>query len=84
MTDDEQEARSNRFNGKRSCILVELRSGNVALFGWGGAGPLHYLGPPEGLQAAFFSRPAYSYSPAPRTPKPSKLGIDLSLINIDI
>lgn len=81
-------ARNQRFSGKTSAILVECPDGNLALFGWGGSGPLLYLGPSgDALLTAFTSRPAYEFKHAslPRPSKPAVVaGINLADIDIDL
>jgi hypothetical protein len=57
VTDDEQEARSLKWEGTGSVTIRRLRSGRWAMYHIGGVGSPFWIGPAEDLFRAYDERP---------------------------
>lgn len=57
MTDEEQEARSLKFDPRASVTLRQLSTGRFALYPLGGVGSPFWIGPIEDLASAYAARP---------------------------
>lgn len=84
MTDEEQEARANKFEPRGSVTLRQLSTGRFALYPLGGIGSPFWIGPIEELAGAYAARPEpVAHTLPPRQAKPVR-GIDLSALDISI
>jgi hypothetical protein len=81
MTDEEQEARSMKWERGGSVMLRQLSTGNFALYPAGGIGSPFWIGPAPDIPAAYASRPAPKAVTLPTRPesKLSKLGLDIQI-----
>lgn len=78
---DRDIAISRRFSSSFVCHIMQLPSGNVALFDWNR--DVLWIGPWAELPAAFANRPRYE--PKAKAEKPASLaGIDLSSLDIQL
>lgn len=68
MTPDEQEARSLKWEPRRSVTIRQLSSGTFAMYHIGGVGSPFWIGPGEDILTAYAQRPA----PSPRTALPQR------------
>lgn len=57
MTDEDQEARSLKFEPRGSVTLRQLKTGNFAMYPLGGVGSPFWIGPPEDILEAYANRP---------------------------
>lgn len=85
MTPDDQEARSLKFERTGTVNLRQLSSGLFAMYHIGGVGSPFWIGPAEGVLAAYASRPP---PPARTFLAPSKprtvAGINIEELEIDL
>ncbi len=85
MSDDDQEARSMKWERGGSVTIRQLKSGNFAMYHIGGVGSPFWVGPADALLTAYASRPPVTtYRLAPREPAVNKLGIDINALEIDL
>jgi hypothetical protein len=80
VTDEEQEARSLKFEPRGSVTLRQLSTGNFALYPLGGIGSPFWIGPLSELADAYAKRPEPTHHAMPPrpTPKAKVAGIDLA------
>lgn len=81
MTDEEQEARSFKYEQTGSVIVRQLRSGRWAMYPIGSIGSPFWIGDAAAIESAYAARPA----PVVRVTVPAVVhGIDLSKMEINI
>jgi hypothetical protein len=81
VTDEEQEARSLKFEPRGSVTLRQLSTGRFALYPLGGVGEPFWIGDASGIAEAYAARPAPVKHE--RLAKPVA-GIDLAALKINI
>jgi len=85
MTDEEQEARSMKWEPKNSVTLRQLSTGNFAMYPAGGVSSPFWIGPATNIASAYASRPPPAQrSHIPTKNKITKHGINLSNLEINI
>lgn len=85
MTEEEQEARSMKWERGASSMLRQLSTGNFALYPCGGIGSPYWIGPAEELLTAYANRPAPSIREhIPTENRRAAYGINLSTLEINI
>jgi hypothetical protein len=86
VTDEEQEARSNKFEPRGSVTLRQLSTGNFALYPLGGIGSPFWIGPLEQLGEAYAKRPEPTLHAMPPRPKAKAKvgGIDLAGLDFNL
>lgn len=83
MTDEEQEARSLKFEPRDSVTLRRLSTGRWAMYPLGGVGTPFWIGDAPGLVDAYNARPEPIKHERPTYSKTVK-GLDLSTLKINI
>jgi len=83
VTEEEQEARSMKWDRFGTVHLRQLSTGSWAMYPAGGVGSPFWIGPAEGIPAAYAVRPkpqAFTHQKAPKQVS----GIDLSGLDFSL
>ena len=84
MTDEEQEARAMKWERGGSVHLRQLSTGRWAMYPAGGVGSPFWIGPAEGIVAAYAQRPAPTQFASPVKAPRQVAGLDVSKLDFNI